>query len=94
MLVDDGAAAAEVTGFSGAAVALVVVVERVGRVGDNGVGLEAPPAAPDGFAVSAVGAGVVQRRLKARVSGVRVRHAPVGRVSPADVYMCRIACTR
>lgn len=86
-LVNDVSGASEVTRLIRPLVVLVVAVERVGRVGDLSVGLEAPPAGLDGVAVSAVAAGVVQRRLKARVPDRLVRHAPARPVPAAGFWL-------
>jgi len=80
-LVHDGASAVEVARLACSPIALVVVVERVGRVRHLGIRIEAPAAALDGAAVRAVSARPVQRRLQPRVADLRSRHAPARRLA-------------
>ena len=85
-LVDNGGGAGEVARPGGAALALVVAVERVRGVGGLGVRLEARRAGLDGAAVGAVTARPVQRLLQPRVTDGRVRHTPARRLCAAGVY--------
>lgn len=74
---DEGAGAAKVAGDVGVAVLLVEDVEGVGGVGEERVGLVAPPTGLQLGAVGAAGAArPVQRVLEILLGGARPGHAP------------------
>lgn len=72
--VDDLGDTVEVAGEGRAALALKVVIEGVGGVGEPGVGVPAGRPGLDGAAVGHVSARVVQRRLQPLLPHLRLGH--------------------